>query len=175
MTRRTVTIFGTSKASEGDAVWRLAHDIGKACAEAGYAIANGGYGGTMLAAAMGASQAGGHTIGVTCGAFGTRPANRFIKEEVRCGSLPERLAKLVELGDAYVVLRGGTGTLLELAEVWELTNKRFLSPAKPIIITHGFWEPLAEMMAQDDPGCRSYLDFASTAEEVARILKSRLL
>jgi len=128
----------------------------------------------MLAAAKAASEAGGHTIGITCSAFGEAPANPFIKEEIRCGTLPERLAKLIEMGDAYVVLRGGTGTLLELAEVWELANKRFLSGSRPIIITPGFWGPLIDMMAQDDPGCRSCLDLASTAEEVAGILRRRL-
>jgi uncharacterized protein (TIGR00730 family) len=174
MTQKTVTIFGTRKASEGDELWQLARDIGKACAQAGFAIANGGYTGTMEAAARGALEAGGHTIGVTCSAFGDGGLNPFIRQEVRCPALPDRLAKLIELGDAYVVLRGGTGTLLELAEVWELTNKRFLSPAKPIIITPGFWKPLVEMMAQDDPGCRDCLEFASTADDVARILRARL-
>jgi len=175
MNPKTVTLFGTSKATEQDPAWRLAYDIGKACAEAGFTVANGGYGSTMLAAAKGASEAGGITIGVTCSAFGRSGANKHISREVCAPTLDRRLAKLIELGDAYVVLRGGTGTLLEFAEVWELANKGFFSASKPIIIASDFWSPLIEMMAADDAGCRRHLSFASTAEAVVEILKARLL
>jgi len=46
-------------------------------------------------------------------------------------------------------LAGGTGTLLELAEIWELVNKGFINPAKPIVLMGDFWRPLAELMAED--------------------------
>lgn len=72
MTEKIVTIFGTSKVKDGDKVFNLAYELGKLCAEAGFTIANGGYGGTMLAAAKGAKQAGGKTIGITCKAFGKK-------------------------------------------------------------------------------------------------------
>ena len=175
MSPKTVTIFGTSRASEQDEVWQLAYDTGKACAEAGLAIANGGYDGTMLAAAKGASEAGGLTIGVTCSAFGRKGPNEYVRQEISTSSLPERLARLIELGDAYVVLPGGTGTLLEFAEVWELANKGFLPAAKPIIIASGFWKPLVDMMVSEDPDCCRFLAFAASAGETVDLLKKRLL
>ena len=73
-----------------------------------------------------ACKAGGHTIGITCVVW-PRPANPFIAEEVRTQSFPERLMALIERGDAYIALPGGTGTLAELALCWEMMNKGSLS------------------------------------------------
>ncbi|MHC4207576.1 MAG: LOG family protein, partial [Planctomycetota bacterium] len=107
----------------------------------------GGYGGTMLAAAKGAAEASGEIIGVTCSAFKSSKANNYVTREIVTGSLDERLDTLVNLGRAYIVLPGGTGTLLELAKVWELKNKGFLNMDKPIILLGGFWKPLVELIA----------------------------
>jgi uncharacterized protein (TIGR00730 family) len=116
---KTVSVFGTSKAMPGEAVFAMAEELGRMLAENGFTVANGGYGGTMLAGAKGAASVGGRVIGVTCTAFKRGRANEYITEEISTSCLSERLAKLIELGDAYIVLPGGTGTLLELADVWE--------------------------------------------------------
>src|ERR1700733_6054580 len=123
---KTVTIFGSSLPAEGSKAYLEAQSLGRLLAEAGFAVCNGGYSGIMEASARGAREAGGHTIGVTCIVW-QRPANPFIAEEIRTRSFPERLMTLVERGDAYVVLPGGTGTLAELALCWEMMNKASLS------------------------------------------------
>ncbi|OQY04418.1 MAG: hypothetical protein B6I25_06930 [Planctomycetales bacterium 4572_13] len=163
--RKVVTVFGTSKAGEGDAVFGVAESLGRLLTENGFVIANGGYGGTMLAGAKGASEAGGCVIGVTCTAFKRGQANEYVTEEIPTNCLSERLAKLIELGDGYIVLPGGTGTLLELADVWEHKNKGFANADKPIILVGVFWEPLATIMAEADPGSMSHIDCVATAEQ----------
>jgi len=160
MPERIVTIFGTSKAKPADPAFALALEMGRLLARAGFAIANGGYGGTMLAAAKGAAEAGGQVIGVTCSAFKSSKANEYVTREIVTDSLDERLDKLIELGHAYVALPGGTGTLLELAKVWELKNKGFLKADKPIILLGGFWGPLVELVASDDPDSGRYVKLA---------------
>ena len=80
--RKVITIFGTGKAGSGDEVFECAYETGKALAGVGFAVANGGYGGTMLAAAKGAREAGGEVVGVTCSAFGRSRANEYITEEI---------------------------------------------------------------------------------------------
>ena len=79
---KTITIFGTSKAEPGDRIFEMAETLGRLLAKSGFTIANGGYGGTMLAAAKDAAEAGGHVIGVTCTAFGRSAANECISEEI---------------------------------------------------------------------------------------------
>ena len=169
--QKTIAIFGTSNTSDGDEIFQLAEKVGRILAENGFTIANGGYGGTMLAAAKGAAQAEGKTIGVTCSAFGRGGANQYVTDQIHTESLQERLGKLLELADAYIVLPGGTGTLLELAQVWELKNKHLAHTQKPVIIVTGFWNELVKMMARIDPDSKSLLEFAQEPEEIIKILK----
>jgi len=166
MSERTITIFGTGRAKAGDIAYTLAYSVGKLLAEAGFTIANGGYGGTMLAAAKGAAEAGGKIIGVTCSAFKGSKANKYISREIITDSLDERLDTLLKIGQAYVVLPGGTGTLLELANVWELKNKGFPDTDKPIILVGGFWLPLLDLIASDDPDSSRYIKQVDEPEQV---------
>lgn len=174
MTGTTVTVFGTSRADEGDAAFATALSLGQKLAEAGFTLANGGYGGTMLAGAKGASEAGGRVIGVTCRAFKRGRANVYVSEERPTATLGERLAALIALGDAYVALPGGTGTLLELAEVWEHKNKGFSGADKPIVLIGEFWRPLVEMMSEQDGRCRACVELVNDADEAVGVLRKRL-
>jgi hypothetical protein len=170
MNDKTITIFGTANAKFGEPAYELAYQTGKLLAEAGFTIANGGYGGTMLAASKGAAEAGGKTIGVTCSAFKGSTANEYITREIVTKSLDERLDTLIKLGQAYVLLPGGTGTLLELAKVWELKNKGFIEADKPIILVGGFWKPLVDLIASDDPKSIRYIHQAEGPEQVVELI-----
>lgn len=147
-----VTVFGSSSSQQLSSAYQGAYDLGRAIADHGWTLCNGGYGGTMEAAARGAVEAGGHTIGVTCLIFGRRGgANRYIKQEVPTFDLLTRLNTLVRLGNAYVVLPGGTGTLLELAFVWELFNKGLLRRKAPIILLGNHWRRLIDSIRREQP------------------------
>jgi len=171
---KVVSVFGTGRVRPGDKNYLFAQQLGGLLAEAGFAIANGGYGGIMEAASKGASEAGGEVIGVTCSAFGKSSVNKFVGREIVTTSLNERLDTLVQIGDAYVVLPGGTGTLLELALVWELKNKGFLSGDKPIILLGKYWNRLIELVAADDPKNRRHILTAVEPKDVIELLKGRI-
>jgi uncharacterized protein (TIGR00730 family) len=171
MPEKTISIFGTARAKPDSAIYNLAYETGFCLASAGYAIANGGYDGSMLASAKGARKAGAKTIGVTCSAFGQKPANEYITEEIRTASLDQRLDTLIELGQAYIVLPGGTGTLLELAKVWELKNKNFLNMQKPIILIGDFWQPLTEIIKADDPKSCQTINLVEKPDQIIALLK----
>ncbi|MGD8501154.1 MAG: LOG family protein [Phycisphaerales bacterium] len=170
MDEKIVTIFGTGRARAGDSACALAMEMGRLLAQAGFTIANGGYGGTMSAAAKGAAETGGKIIGVTCSAFGSSKANEYVTREIVTDSLDERLDTLIRLGQAYVALPGGTGTLLELAKVWELKNKGFLKADKPIILVGGFWKPLVELVATDDPDSSRYIKLADGPKQAVELI-----
>jgi len=170
MNKKTITIFGTGRAKAGSLACKLAYETGKILAQAGFTIANGGYGGTMLAAAKGATGAGGETIGVTCTAFGRGKANEYITREIVTHSLDERLDTLIKLGRAYIVLPGGTGTLLELAKVWELKNKGFLETNKPIILVGGYWKPLIDLIVADDPNSSRHIKLTDTPKQIVELI-----
>jgi uncharacterized protein (TIGR00730 family) len=170
MNEDAITLFGTGRAKPSDSAYTLAYETGRLLAWAGFAIINGGYGGTMEAAAKGAAEAGGEIIGVTCTAFKSSTANKYTTRTIVTGSLDERLDTLITLGRAYVVLPGGTGTLLELAKVWELKNKGFLETGKPIILVGSFWKPLVDLVAMDDPDSSQHLKLADSPEEAVGLI-----
>jgi uncharacterized protein (TIGR00730 family) len=175
MLKKIVSIFGTSKAMPGSAAYKTAYELGTELARAGFVIANGAYGGTMLAAAEAACKEKGRVIGVTCSAFARSGPNEYVSQEISTASLNERLNKLIELADGFAVLPGGTGTLLELAAVWELKNKGFLETGKPIILIGDFWQPLINLIKIEDPQSMDCIDIAENPAQAAVMLSSRLL
>jgi uncharacterized protein (TIGR00725 family) len=172
MDERVVSIFGTGRAQAGEPAYLLTEQVGRALARAGFTIANGGYRGTMFAAAKGAAEAGGTIIGVTCGAFKNSVANEFVTREVVTNTLEERLHSLIELGRAERHRPGGTGTLLELAAVWELKNKGFLDRTRPVILVGDFWKPVVDLVAADDPKCVKYVTFVREPSQAPEVIKS---
>ena len=120
MTKETiVTVFGSSRPREGDAEYDEARELGGALARSGFAVCSGGYGGVMAAVSRGAKEAGGKTYGVTAEFFSAK-ANPWIDEEVRVATWQDRLFELIRVGQGFVACKGGTGTLVELAIVWEM-------------------------------------------------------
>src|SRR6184192_2348036 len=117
-----VTVFGSSRPCEGDPDYEEARVLGRALAKHGFAVCSGGYAGVMEAVSRGAKEAGGKTYGVTAEFFKPK-ANAWIDVEVRMKTWQERLFELIRLGDGFVACKGGTGTLVELAVVWEMVNK----------------------------------------------------
>ena len=177
--RKIVAVFGSSRPSEGDEEYLIAYEVGKYLALNGFTVCNGGYAGIMEASARGAKEAGGKTIGVTFKNKFKKSVNRWIDEEEFQPTLVERMMKLVELGNAYVVLKGGTGTLLELAAVWEFINKGLFAE-RPIVIIGNFWsgvvETLREELLWEGAGdCTKFIHCASSPEECASFLKQQLI
>ena len=170
---KVVTIFGSSLPGEASRAYAEARQLGKLLAEAGFGICNGGYRGLMEASARGAREAGGHTIGVTCEIWPGR-ANQWIVEEVRTRSFSERIMTLLERGDAYVVLPGGTGTLAELALAWEMMNKASLSKtvggSKPLLVMSPYWRPVIACLEQEGQLNSSCPHWTSPAMEIVTLV-----
>jgi uncharacterized protein (TIGR00730 family) len=174
-----VTVFGSSRPRPGDPEYDQALALGGELARAGFVVCNGGYGGIMEASSRGAREAGGKTIGVVCSIFGDRPANAWTEETTVTQTLLERLDRLVSLGEGYVVLKGGTGTLLEFSMVWELMNKKMMH-TKPIVLLGRFWEGVVETLRSELAwegleNCTHYVTLTRTPTECAGILKRHLL
>lgn len=167
---KVITIFGSARCAPHDPDYQAAYELGRSIAEAGWVVCNGGYGGTMEAAAKGAVESGGHTIGVTCSALRRRGGpNAYIRQEVPTFDLLTRLNTLVRLANAYIVLPGGTGTLLELALVWELYSKGMLRRVAPIVLLGAHWVPIDGPVRTLQPDARQ-LPVAPDVPTVVRIL-----
>jgi len=177
MAQKIITVFGSSRPAEGNADYEEARTLGQALAARAFAVCTGGYGGVMEAASRGAKDVGGKTYGVTAEFF-ARKANAWVDVEVRKKTWAERLFSLIEIGDGFVVCKGGTGTLVELAVVWEMLNKSIVRN-KPVVVLGDFWQPILERVREVEqrPGARVWgeangrlVHSAVNAEEAADYL-----
>ena len=141
--QKKIGVFGSGKSGPGNPIYKTAHELGTLVAKAGFIHVSGGYGGTMEAGASGAREAGGETIGVIISGWGA--PNPYISQVIRTHDLFERIGKLMEISDGYIVLPGATGTLIELAMAWERNNKG-LDQVKPIVLVGDFWKPVIEVV-----------------------------
>jgi uncharacterized protein (TIGR00730 family) len=177
---RIVTVFGSSRPRENDAEYEEACELGRVLAGGGFSVCSGGYGGVMEAVSRGAKEGGGKTYGVTAEFFSAR-ANEWIDVEVRVATWQERLFELIRMARGFVVCKGGTGTLVELAVVWEMLNKSVMR-AKPLAVLGNFWSPVIECVREVEVAHHSpwgeanerLIHVAATPKEAVRHLKEIL-
>lgn len=148
---QAITVFGSSRPRDGDADYAQARELGWALAAKGFTVCTGGYGGVMEAASRGAKDASGRTLAVTAKFFRAEP-NRWVDEEIRVDTWQARLFELIRRGNGFVACKGGTGTLVELAVVWEMLNKHVMEP-RPFAVLGDFWQPIIERVREvEAPG-----------------------
>jgi predicted Rossmann-fold nucleotide-binding protein len=129
----------------------------------------------MEATARGAKEVGGATIGVTIGLYRNARPNPWLDQEIAAESLFHRLEELVTLGQAFVILRGAIGTLLELCLVWNLSHFPQWGH-KPIVIVGPEWQDVAARLRANlpfHPWEWNTLTFVATVDEAVEYLASR--
>ncbi|ALC06540.1 LOG family protein [Corynebacterium deserti GIMN1.010] len=60
----------------------------------------------------------------------------------------ERKGRMAELGDGFIAMPGGAGTLEEFFEVWTWLQLGIHSKPVALYDVDGFWQPLLEMLEQ---------------------------
>ncbi|MCG6960804.1 LOG family protein [bacterium BMS3Abin03] len=171
---KIITIFGSGESNLKSSFYTETEELGKTLAENGFVICCGGYGGTMEAVCKGAKSAGGKTIGITIDYPGSKP-NKYVDENVVMPNWVERLMELIAIGDAYVVLKGGSGTLVEISSVIEMMNKKIMKE-KLMVFYGGFWKDVIKTLKNDPQHLhkiiKSNIIFASNLKEILNSLKS---
>ena len=93
---------------------KLAYETGRMIAIEGWNLVCGGLGGVMEAAARGAAENGGTTIGILPGERHDE-ANRYIKIVIPTGLGHARNAVIATSAEAMIAVGGGHGTLSDIA------------------------------------------------------------
>jgi len=175
---KNVTFFGDSAIPEGDAIYNSVWESAKFLAQKGYTIVNGGGPGIMKAATDGAESVGGNTIAVywqpkLASFFEGKNLANVTDESETASNYIIRTLGLIEEGDAYVVCKGGTGTISEFGMVWCLA-KLYYGANKPVILFGDFWDKIIETFQKYmniDEMELSVLYQATTKEEILKILE----
>lgn len=147
---RLLTVFTGSASGYSPAFADAADDFARYVVSKGCGIVyGGGRVGLMGAVADAALSAGGDVFGVMPQSLvdGEIAHQGLTKLEV-VPDMHTRKNRMADLGDGFVALPGGAGTLEELFEVW--TWQQLGIHAKPVALydVNGFWQPLLIMLDQ---------------------------
>lgn len=126
-----VAVIGTGEAS-GD-LYEQAREVGRLVAERDGTVVCGGLGGVMEAAARGATEAGGASIGILPDED-RRRANPYLTYSVATGMGQARNLAVACSGDAVIAVGGEYGTLSEIGLA--------LKVGRPVVALHSW--PLGE-------------------------------
>jgi uncharacterized protein (TIGR00725 family) len=134
-----IAVIGSGQAPPE--VFDLAHEVGAEIAARGAILVCGGRGGVMAAAARGARERGGHTIGILPG-YDADDANSYIEFAVATGMGEARNAIVVGTADAVIALAGEGGTLSEIGLALKL--------GRPLVALRS-WPELQSLYRADNP------------------------
>jgi uncharacterized protein (TIGR00730 family) len=163
---KIISVFGSSAPQPGSAAFEEARQLGRLLAEAGFAVATGGYSGTMKAVSQGASEAGGHVIGVTSAQieqFRPLGVNQWVAEEIKYESFRDRLMHLVLNNNGMITLPGGIGTLSEMSLAWSFLQVGEVNP-RPLALLGDMWRDGIRGFYRQDYVQRVYLDLLFFAD-----------
>lgn len=142
---KRIAFFGDAQTPKQHQDYQAAFNTARLLAEEGYTIVNGGGPGIMDASTQGAESVHGQSVAVT---FAPRYAASFegrylknlgqVDREVIASNYVERMFGLIEESDAFLIFRGGSGTLSELGTVWVMSNI-YYGHHKPFILYGNQW------------------------------------
>jgi hypothetical protein len=143
---KKVAFFGDAAVMPEHPAYQAAYHAAKKLAKLGYVVVNGGGPGVMDAATRGAESVGGETLSVTfypenASGFEGRYLSNKTDREIKTDNYIERMYKLMEESDIYLLFNGGTGTLSELGVSWVLA-KLYYGHHKPFILVGSFWRQI---------------------------------
>ena len=141
-----VTVFGSARFEEGHRYYRLAREMGRRIARAGYTVMTGGGPGIMEAANRGARDVGGHSAGCNIRLPRGQQPNPYLDRFVEFDHFFVRKVMLVRYSKAFVVMPGGFGTLDEVFETATLIQTGKIENFPIVAIGSDYWGHLAEFV-----------------------------
>jgi uncharacterized protein (TIGR00730 family) len=151
--RYRVTIFGSARVPKDHWVYAAVRDVAAELTRLGCDIITGGGPGLMEAANEGVKLADPdgvkRSIGIRVDLPFEQEVNAFVTQAFEHRTFFTRLHQFVLMSDAFVVVPGGIGTVLETMMVWQLLQVRKLENT-PLILAGKMY---AELVAW----CRMYM------------------
>jgi len=177
---QTVSVFCASSPSgpKTDEYMAMARRFGQLLARDGYRCVNGGGDGLMRALSEGVHSEGGEVYCVCLEDYPVSHASHSGTEVHRL--LTDRQLAIINRGDAFVALPGGTGTLFEVCEVLAKMALGEIDPNKPLICVGEDWKYIKlhfdHMVRQGliFGNSTGPLNFVFTVEEAIDLLNRRL-
>ena len=178
-----VTIFGSARLKPGTLAYNSVKQLAAELTRMGCDIMSGGGPGLMQAANEGASsvdpQAKHRSVGIRVELPFEQEINPFVGQAYEHRTFFSRLHHFMIISDAFIVVPGGIGTLLELSLAWQLLQVRKLYNT-PLILVGKMWADLVQWarraMLQEGNELASEVDFTiphctNTIEEAIALVR----
>src|SRR4051794_31952995 len=178
-----VTIFGSARIKPGSLAYESVKQLASELTEMGCDIMSGGGPGLMRAANEGAATAhpkGLHrSVGIRVALPFEQEINPFVGKVYEHRTFFSRLHHFMIISDAFVVVPGGIGTLLEMSLAWQLLQVRKLYNT-PLVLVGKMWPELVDwgrrFMLQEGSELASETDFSiahcvNTIEEAVACIR----
>lgn len=142
--RYRVAIFGSARARAGSEIYEEVRRAAAAFAAMGCDIVTGGGPGLMQAANEGAMTVdASDSVGIRVDLPFEQGANPFVEQAYKHGTFFTRLHHFVTASDAFVVVPGGIGTVLETMMIWQLLQVRHVDGV-PLVLVGRMWQGLVD-------------------------------
>lgn len=156
---KTVSIFGSTRASFANPSYQEAKRLGYLLGKEGFAVITGGGPGIMEAGNWGASEAGAQSVGLNIELAASERRNQYIKEARSFHHFFTRKVMLSAAAQAYIFFPGGFGTLDELFEIVTLIQTGKMDKRVPVVLVgKSFWQPMMEWITQSIWDDNLYID-----------------
>ncbi len=175
-----ITVYLGANEGRDPALKQAVQELGRWIGESGHALVYGGSRcGLMGELAESVLAAGGEAVGVIPAFLKTQEqAHTGLTEMITVETMAERKTKMIAMGDAFLALPGGPGTLEEIAETYSLY--RLGRHHKPVLVynaAHCYDRLDSYFHAMEDNGFlsdedRRGLHFIRSLEEAEALLRA---
>ena len=142
-----VTIFGSARVQTDHWVYAAVRDMSAELTRMGCVIVTGGGPGLMQAAnegaALAAPGAAAQSVGIRVELPFEQDVNPFVGSAFEHRTFFSRLHHFVLVSDAFIVVPGGIGSVLETMMIWQLLQVRKLSNT-PLVLVGPMWQGLVD-------------------------------
>ncbi len=146
---RAVTVFGSARTPAGTAEYTMGVALGRAIAEAGYAVITGGGPGVMEAANKGAREVdGAWSVGLGIELPFEQRMNDYVDLGIEFRYFFVRKTMFVKYSCGFIALPGGFGTLDELFEALTLVQTQKVTSFPVVLLGTEFWGGLIDWIKQ---------------------------
>lgn len=143
---KAITIFGSARFDEDHRYYKMAREVGRSVAEAGFAVLTGGGPGIMEAANRGAKDAGGLSIGCNIELPFEQESNPYLDIELHFDHFFVRKVMMVKFSSGFVFLPGGFGTMDEVFETATLVQTGKMEKFPIVAMGTDYWDELLDFI-----------------------------
>lgn len=173
-----VSVFGSARTAVDSPDYQSAMELGKKLVDAGYGVITGGGPGIMEAAARGAYENNGTSIGLNIKLPMEQHPNQYQTTSLSFDYFFVRKVSFLKYSTAIIVYPGGFGTLDELSEVLTMVQTEKINLIPIIFVNKKYWGGLIRwfkntMLSEKmiSPEDMDLIEMVDTADEAVEYLK----